>query len=106
MTRVPETLVPPPGRLASAVLPLADAFMLAMFSRPTSGTLRTTWVTPSTFWLAIGTCLGAVLIAGLLLSGVIGHITSLSLVGSSVCLLFAIGSGAMAIVGAGQHRAG
>jgi hypothetical protein len=105
LTSIPETPVPPLEGLAAAVLPIADAFMIAMFSRPASGSLRTTWVTPSTFWMAIGTCIGALVIAGLLLSGVIGGITSISLVGCGICVLFAIGSGAVAIVGAGQRRA-
>jgi hypothetical protein len=88
------------------VLPVADAFMLAMFSRPASGTLRTTWVTPSTFWMAIGSCAGALAIAALLLSGVIGQLTTISIVGSVLCLLFAVGSGSVAIVGAAQRGTG
>lgn len=85
-------------------MPVADAFMLAMFSKPANGTLRTTWVTPSTLWMAIVSCIGALLIAALLLSGVIGRLTTISIVGTTLCVLFAAGSGAVAIVGAGQHR--
>ncbi len=103
-TRVPDSQVPPPGRFGSAVIPVADAFMIAMFSKPSSGTLRTTWVTPSTYWLTLATFLGAVVIAGLLLSGLIGSGTGLSLVGVVICLLFAIGAGAVAVVGNCQRR--
>ncbi len=79
--------------------------MVAMFSKPPSGTLRTTWVTPSTYWMTLATFLGAVVIAGLLLSGVIGSVTTISLVGVLICLLFAIGAGSVALVGAAQRRA-
>ena len=78
--------------------------MLAMFSRPASGTLRTTWVTPSTYFMTIGTSIGALVIAGLLLSGVIGQITTISLVGVVICLLFAAGAGSVALVGGGQRH--
>lgn len=103
-TRVPDLPVPPPARFGSAVIPVADAFMVAMFSKPPSGTLRTTWVTPSTYWLTLATFLGAVVIAGLLLSGLLGSITSISIVGVVICLLFAVGAGSVALVGAGQRR--
>ena len=105
-TRVPDAPVPPPSALGSAALPVADWFMVAMFSRPPSGTLRTTWVTPSTYWMTLGTCIGALLLAGLLLSGAIGQITTISLVGVAICLLFAVGAGSVAIVGWGQRRSG
>jgi hypothetical protein len=103
-TQVPDSPAPPPGPLESAVLPVADFFMLAMFSKPPSGTLRTTWVTPSTYWLTVGTCIGALVIAGLLLSGVIGGITTISIVGVVICLFFAVGAGSVALIGGGQRR--
>jgi hypothetical protein len=103
-TRVPDSPAPQPGPLGSAVLPVADFFMLAMFSKPASGTLRTTWVTPSTYWMTVGTSIGALVIAVLLLSGVIGRITTLSIVGVLICLFFAIGAGAVAVIGGGQRR--
>ena len=103
-TRVPDSPVPPPTGFGAAVIPVADAFMIAMFSRPASGSLRTTWVTPSTYWLTLATFLGAVVIAGLLLSGLIGPITGISIIGVVICLLFAIGAGAVAVVGNCQRR--
>jgi hypothetical protein len=103
-TRVPDAPVPPPSGFGSAVIPVADAFMIAMFSKPKSGTLRTTWVTPSTYWLTLATFLGAVIIAGLLLSGLIGAVTGLSIIGVVICLLFAVGAGAVAVVGNCQRR--
>ena len=103
-TRVPDAPVPAPGPVGRAVLPVADLFMVAMFSKPLSGTLRTTSVTPSTFWMTIVSCIGALVIAGLLLSGVIGRITTISIVGVAVCLLFAVGAGSVAVVGRDQRR--
>jgi hypothetical protein len=103
-TRVPDAPVPPPGRIGSAVLPVADFFMLAMFSKPPSGTLRTTWVTPSTYWMSLATFVGAVVIAALLLSGVVGGITTISVIGVVICLLFAGGAGSVAVVGGEQRR--
>jgi hypothetical protein len=103
-TRVPDAPVPSPGPLGAAVLPVADLFMVAMFSKPKNGTLRTTWVTPSTYWMTIGTCIGALVIAVLLLSGAIGPITTISILGVAICLLFAVGAGSVAIVGGGQRR--
>jgi hypothetical protein len=103
-TRVPDRPVPPPSGFGAVVIPVADAFMIAMFSKPKSGTLRTTWVTPSTYWLTLATFLGAVIIAGLLLSGLVGAVTSLSIIGVVICLLFAIGAGAVAVVGNCQRR--
>ena len=47
-TRVPDRPVPPLPWLGRMVLPLADLFMILMASRPRSGSLRTTWVTPAT----------------------------------------------------------
>ncbi len=104
LTRVPDAAAPPLGALASAVLPVADFFMLAMFSKPPSGTLRTTWVTPSTYWMTLATFVGAMVIAALLISGVIGSLTTMSIVGMVICLLFAVGAGSVAIVGADQRR--
>ncbi len=78
--------------------------MLAMFSRPPSGTLRTTWVTPSTYWMTLATFVGAVAIAALLLSGVVGSLTAISVLGVVICVFFAIGAGSVALVGGGQRR--
>jgi hypothetical protein len=40
----------------------------------------------------------------LLLSGLIGAVTGLSIIGVVICLLFAIGAGAVAVVGNCQRR--
>lgn len=42
------------------VVPVADAFMVVMISRPSSGSLRHTWVTPATLWLGIGSVVASI----------------------------------------------
>jgi hypothetical protein len=54
--------------------------------------------------MTLGTFLGAFVIGALLVSGVLGSLTSLSVVGVVICLLFAVGAGSVAIVGAEQRR--
>ena len=66
-TRVPERPVPPLPWLGRMVLPLADLFMILMASRPRSGSLRTTWVTPATVGLCMVTVVGGVLLDVLVL---------------------------------------
>src|SRR5919197_23741 len=52
-TRVPERPVPHLPRIVLPVVVLADVFMAAMASRPATGSLRRTWVTPGTLELCI-----------------------------------------------------
>ena len=82
-TRVPERGVPELPAAARALLPVADLFMVLMVSRPPSGTLRDTWVTPATLWLSLATGLLLLAGAGLLLA------TS-SLAGTLVAVLLAL----------------
>jgi hypothetical protein len=75
--------------------------MLLMLSRPQTGSLRNTWVTPATLWMCaalavVGAATGALAIlagtgAGWLLAGV-------------VTIVLAAGGAAVAIVGAVQRR--
>ena len=51
-TRVPKE-VPPLDSWQLRLLPVADRFMAMMWSRPGGLSLRTTWVTPATIWLAL-----------------------------------------------------
>src|SRR5437867_4686611 len=59
LTAVPSGPAPELGGVARRVRPVADAFMVAMISRPPSGTLATTWVTPATLGLAAGSVVAA-----------------------------------------------
>jgi hypothetical protein len=51
-TRVPND-APPLDAWQLRLLPVADRFMALMWSRPGGLSLRTTWVTPATIWLAV-----------------------------------------------------
>jgi hypothetical protein len=42
------------------LIPLADLLMRATFSRPATGSLRATWVTPATVVLSLATAAGAI----------------------------------------------
>jgi hypothetical protein len=83
------------------LVPFADLFMIAMVSRPATGSLRTTWVTPATRWL----CVGAVLVA--LIAVIALHPAQLWLVAVEVVLLASViaGSGAVALIAFCQSRA-
>jgi hypothetical protein len=61
MTRTPAGPVPRAPRPVLLLVPLADLFMIAMVSRPATGSLRTTWVTPATRWLCVAAALIALL---------------------------------------------
>ena len=103
-TRVPEGPVPTLPALGRLLLPLADLFMLAMLSRPETGSLRVTWVTPATLWLcvfvvAVGTPVG--LIA---LTGGVGDGHWLRVAAGGVLILLALGGAAVAVVGVMQRR--
>jgi hypothetical protein len=66
LTRVPERPVPQLPAAVRKILPVADVFMVLMVSRPSSGTLRDTWVTPATLWLSLLSALALLVAAGLL----------------------------------------
>ncbi len=103
-TRVPAGPVPPLPRAFGWLVWPADAFMLLMLSRPASGSLRATWVTPATFWLclfvmALGMPVGLVAVAG----GV-GDRRWLRVAAGVVIIMEAVGSAAVAAVGALQRQ--
>jgi hypothetical protein len=105
-TRVPGGAVPPLPGWAGPVLPVADLFMELMLSRPASGTLRSTWVTPATLQLcgalaAIGSVLGVVLGRQALATG-----AWLEAAAGLVLFVLAIGAAAVAAVGLAQRGAG
>jgi hypothetical protein len=100
-TRVPERPVPPLPALGRALLPLADAFMLLMLSRPASGSLRVTWVTPATLWMCAGVAVVGVPIGVVALAD--GH-TWVRVAAGVVLIACAVGGAAVAAVGALQRR--
>ncbi len=104
LTRVPDEPVPQLPAAVRLVIPLADLFMLAMISRPSTGSLRTTWVTPATLQLSLVLTAAAVAIAIVLVaSGAARTLPGLAL--GLLALLFAAGTGAVTVVGIGQRIA-
>src|SRR5438477_10353112 len=103
-TAVPSGPAPAPGAVARRLLPLADAFMVAMISRPPGGTLGTTWVTPATLWLAVASVVAAALLAGLLIAAMLAGGSPLLALGLLACLALAAGAGSVVAVGLDQRR--
>jgi hypothetical protein len=100
LTRVPERPVPPLPGWTGVLLPLADRFLVLLVSRPPTGTLRTTWVTPATEQL----CTVLALVAGALGGYLVWSRGAGALVGLAL-LAFAVGCAAVALVGLAQRRA-
>jgi hypothetical protein len=103
-TAVPTEPVPAPGHVAAALAPIADIFMIAMLSRPPSGTLRTTWVTPATLWLAVASGIAALAAGVLLVAAVAGGAANALLIGAVACGVFAIGAGSVVVISVDQRR--
>lgn len=104
-TRVPERAVPELPAWARALLPVADRFMVVMVSRPPTGTLASTWVTPATLQLCSTlTVVCAVTSVFLLVAQGLRASLPAALVGA-VLLLFALGCASVALVGFAQRRA-
>lgn len=103
LTATPQTPVPRPGVLATAVLPLADVFMRAMLSRPQSGSLRSTWVTPATLWLSLASGALAAALAVAFASGAAAHPSVVAVLAAGLCASFAAGALAVLIVGVDQR---
>jgi hypothetical protein len=105
LTRVPDGPVPPLPALVQLLIPPADLFMRAMISKPVTGSLRTTWVTPAT--LQLGLLVGAIslLLAGFAFYRGFTGSGPQSIVGGVLLLCVALGAGSVAIVGAAQRSA-
>jgi predicted PurR-regulated permease PerM len=94
--------LPPLSRAQRILLPFADAFMVAMLSRPPSGSLRTTRVTSVSIVLAT---------AGLIVCGALGVVLALGAgsqflpwLAAVLLEVFALNSGALALFGLLQRR--
>ena len=103
-TRVPDRPVPPLPWLGRMVLPLADLFMILMASRPRSGSLRTTWVTPATIVLCIVAVVAGVLLDVLILRVGVGARSVPALIGAAVVAVLIVGSACVAVIGIAQRR--
>src|SRR5581483_3978414 len=68
-TATPTGAVPPLPRWSYPVVELADVFMIVMLSRPSTGSLRRTWVTPATGALCAAAAVGLVVVGVLAMRG-------------------------------------
>lgn len=103
LTRVPDRPVPSLPRWLRPAIPVADLFMLLMISRPASGSLSRTWVTPATLQMCISVVVACLIGGGLAVSGALGgNRVAIGLGGG--LLLLAVGAGAVALVGLAQRR--
>lgn len=101
-TRVPQS-APPLDALQLRLLPIADAFMWVMLSRPGGLSLRTTWVTPATLWLCLGVAVPLLPLAfGFLGVGIAGT-QILPIVGGLFALAIGAGAGTVALFGVRQR---
>ena len=96
--------MPPLPWLGRMVLPLADLFMILMASRPRSGSLRTTWVTPATVGLCMVTVVGGVLLDVLMLQVGVGGRSAPALIGAAVVAVLVVGSACVAVIGIVQRH--
>lgn len=102
LTRVPDRPVPPLARWVRPAIPAADLFMLVMISRPRSGSLSRTWVTPATLQMCVAVVVTCLLCGGLAASRAVqGNGLAIGL--SAGLLLLATGAGAVAAVGTAQR---
>ena len=76
-----------------------------MLSRPASGSLSRTWVTPSSRWLSAAMAAGLLVLGVLLIAGGLSGGKPLLDVLGVVLLAFAVGGAAVALVGWLQMRA-
>lgn len=88
------------------LLPLADAFMVMMASRPPSGSLRTTRVTLATILLGIAVVLFVGGPAIFLIVIALAQPQLILLVPGLLCLVLALGAGTVSLFGIRQRTLG
>src|ERR1700693_3985569 len=102
-TRVPDTPVPPLPAPMRVCIFLADAFMIAMISRPKTGSLSNTWVTPSSLGLAAGALIGGVASGAFSLVHAAADGSLWWAVAGIASLAFALGAGSLLAVAVAQR---
>jgi hypothetical protein len=85
------------------LLPLADAVMWLMFSRPGGLSLRTTWVTPATIWLCSAVSATAVVLGLAACSHGLSTGYIVPLLAGLIALTGAVGCASVAVYGARQR---
>ena len=103
-TAVPHEAPPPLSRAAQSVLPLADLFMIAMWSRPATGSLDRTWVTPATLALAATCVAGVVVVLVALVAGAVHWPSAVGAIVAIACTAFGVGAASVVTVGLDQRR--
>jgi len=101
-TLVPAEPVPRLPGWCAVVVPVADLFMVLLLSRPATGSLRNTWVTPATLVLSVATGLTSIVC---LVPAVAGLSGGWRVAVTLALALFAVGSLCVAVVGLAQRTA-
>jgi hypothetical protein len=107
MERMSGRLTPPEvtplDRIQLMLLPIADLFMILMYSRPPGGSLRTARVTLMTIWLAAAVAVLAGIPAAVLLVHAVATLQLLPIAIGLVGVAVGIGSGILAVFGVRQR---
>ena len=85
---------------------MADLFMLAMVSRPSTGSLRNTWVTPATLLLSCMAAAGALAVLAVCAAALIGGGGWVLVGWMALCLALAAGAASVGLVGLAQRHDG
>ncbi len=86
------------------LLPIADAVMIGMLSRPPSGSLRDARVTTATIALALGVALGVVALGAVLLLRVGAGLSALWLLIEAPLAVVAAGCACLGVFGLRQRK--
>ena len=84
------------------MVPVADLFMVLLLSRPATGSLRNTWVTPATLVLSVAAGLTSLVC---LVPAVVGLSGDWRVAATLALALFAAGSLCVGVVGLAQRIA-
>jgi hypothetical protein len=107
MERMSGRLTPPEvtplDRIQLMLLPVADLFMILMYSRPPGGSLRTARVTLMTIWLAAAVAVLAGIPAAVLLVHAVATLQLLPIAIGLVGVAVGLGSGILAVFGVRQR---
>lgn len=103
-TEVPPQPPPPLRGAAKQLLPFADLFMRSLWSRPATGSLAKTWVTPATLLLAMASCAGVVFVLIALVAGAVQWPSGISAIVAAGCTAFGVGAASVVVVGLDQRR--
>jgi tellurite resistance protein TehA-like permease len=98
--------IPPHDRLQAWLLPIADAVMVLMVSRPPGGSLRTARVTKVTIWLALLTLVVLGVASGWLMEAAVTGGKWILVLPAATGLGLSAGCGILALFGIRQRPPG